>query len=192
MQAIKKDLGAQLNATKTQQQTSRNGMARVEGLKRYATGIDVDDAQLSIAGAKQRIESTEAALERIELELKAARNGVYLQNDVPFLQQRTSDLASRGPQTKASLAETESLLTAINEHLTLEQERIDHLSASTVSAPVSGIIWVRIRETLAREFSRTRRSTRSLMKAQFSSKRFWHQRHSQWGQDSRGIGPSSS
>ncbi len=141
LEASKKEVVAQNQATVSQHQNRQRQLARVQQQGKSASNAEKDDAQELEIVARKRIEMGQAALVRIDLELQAAARGVYLKQEMPQLLQRSEELALKIPLLKANLTETETLLEVVEQELYREQERIRQLTVAVVTSPVSGVVW---------------------------------------------------
>jgi multidrug resistance efflux pump len=95
---------------------------------------------------RARADASRAAfyIQRLGQEAAAARKGLYLleaRNDVPYTRQRLDDLAVRRFEIGVQQRELEARLKAITTALNAEQERLIHMAATRVVAPIDGVIW---------------------------------------------------
>ncbi len=105
--------------------------------------VEFDRLQEQGLLARKLVERHEAGVAKIERELKAAKQGVFIQKDSPYFEQRTVDLAQRIPIVEAELKEVDEMLVAVDNEVEGEQKRLEQLAEATASSPVSGTVWKR-------------------------------------------------
>jgi multidrug resistance efflux pump len=91
-----------------------------------------------------RCEMAAARLERLQIELGAAKDGVFLRdgaNDVPYSQQQHDRLVLRRQDLETQVLEEASLSARISAEITEEQDRLDHLSHADLFMPANHVVW---------------------------------------------------
>jgi multidrug resistance efflux pump len=143
LEARVKEFEAQVEAARAQYGNMKNQLVRTKTLtERHAlTASDLESAFANEAVAQKRMAELEAGLAGTRTAMEAARKGIYLQNETPYLQQRAHELALKIPQLRASLREAEDLLATLRKEVAGEQQRIASLSEAAVTSPVTGLVW---------------------------------------------------
>jgi multidrug resistance efflux pump len=106
--------------------------AAVLSARRAAEQADVEAARLRITA--ERLADEHAALEEGVLVGEA-------QNDVPYSQQRVDEIRLREVEIAAQRREDQARLTALNQAIAVESQRLDRLARAEVRVPASGILW---------------------------------------------------
>lgn len=92
---------------------------------------------LVISHAREQVET-------LEIELAAARKGVFLgdgYNDAPYAEQHQLQMQFERDTRKAELADAEARLAAVTERADREKSGVNRFGFSELSAPVSGRFW---------------------------------------------------
>jgi multidrug resistance efflux pump len=89
-----------------------------------------------------------AVVQRLEVELAAARKGVYVgagdgRADVPYSKQRLHEVLIRQAELKSSIQELSARLGATKRELSREEQRVQQQGSQEVRAPSDGIVWRR-------------------------------------------------
>jgi multidrug resistance efflux pump len=106
--------------------------AAVLSARRAAEQADVEAARLRITA--ERLADEHAALEEGVLVGEA-------QNDVPYSQQRVDEIRLREVEIVAQRREDQARLTALNQAIAVESQRLGRLARAEVRVPASGILW---------------------------------------------------
>ncbi|RRH96693.1 HlyD family efflux transporter periplasmic adaptor subunit [Mesorhizobium tamadayense] len=104
----------------------------------------VDEAEATEIGASAEVEVENLTLKRLERQLEAMRQGVFLedgQNDVPYSHQRQDELAIQIADLDARAAESRTRLGQISNQLAEEARRVDSLERAVMTMPFNGVIW---------------------------------------------------
>lgn len=141
--ATQREHAAQIEVATASLQLRKKGLERVQGGKSSVPLQDVDSATESEFAARKRIEMSRASLERVEEELKGAREGIYLHQEAPACLERAEELATKLPQLRSSLIEAEEMLAGVEKEIEREQARVARLTEAKVASPVSGLVWTR-------------------------------------------------
>lgn len=143
LRATQKEMELQLDVAKRQHQARSKSLDRTKVLQRErsASRNEIDEAEELETVARRKIDIMQATLTRAGVELEAADQGIFLQNEVPYLQQRAAELAAKGPQLRASLKEAGDLLSKVGAELAAEEARVASLREATLTAPVPGVVW---------------------------------------------------
>ena len=94
--------------------------------------------------AERELDASAAAAVQSQIELKAAREGIYLgegYNDAPYSEQRASQLTVERGQLYAQKEEEEALLAALKQRIDEERRRVNRLRSAPVAANVRGRLW---------------------------------------------------
>jgi multidrug resistance efflux pump len=127
-------------------QKRREVGSRMEQLVKsgIASEIRTAEALATQAAVSTRCEMAAARLQRLQIELNSAKNGVFLRdgaNDVPYSQQQRDRLLLRRQELETQVLEEGSRSTRIAAEITEERARIDRLSRSDLFLPASHVVW---------------------------------------------------
>jgi len=143
LQATLKERTTAIEVAQSNLQLRKKDLERVQGGNGAVPLQDVDSATESEYAARKKIESERAGLERIQEELKGAREGVYLVQEPPVCLQRAEELALKLPQLRGSLAEADELLRGVGKEVADEKARLGRATEAAVASPVAGVVWTR-------------------------------------------------
>jgi multidrug resistance efflux pump len=111
--------------------------------ERVSTSVEMDDAQEACTKTRKNLEKEQAILTRLQAELKAAEDGLFLQNEASYSQRRVDDLEKRIAGLAASTKENADKLAAARIQLREECQRVERLMRARVNSPVHGVVWRR-------------------------------------------------
>jgi len=134
-------VAAQASATEADRMLSRKRNLAASG---WVSAADLDQAEKSAAGADANAERARLAAKRIADERDAARRGVFLTdntNGTPYAQQRTDEFRLRLAENQAQAGAAQVRLSQLDDQITAEQARVEHLSSVELRAPVAGVVW---------------------------------------------------
>jgi multidrug resistance efflux pump len=109
-----------------------------------ASDIRAAEARASEEAASARCAMAQARLARLQVELEAARTGVFLgdgANDVPYSQQQRDRLLLRRQELEAQQLEESSRSAKIAMEIEMERERVERLSRFHLFLPDGHVVW---------------------------------------------------
>lgn len=129
-----------LNALTRQQNLLKSGIA---------SPARVEEATSLSLQAREEINRVRANVKRLTQELKAASEGVFVnegQSDVPYSRQRLDEVRLTLYDLKLQLSEAKDRKNAIGVGLSDENERASKRKIAVIHSPIEGIIWQRSAE----------------------------------------------
>ena len=120
--------------------------ARMQALVETGTASQIRTAEaLAIQEATStRCRMAEARLQRLEVELRAAQDGVYLTdgaNDVPYSQQQRDHLILRRQDLQTLLLQQTRRIAQLVDEMTEEQNRLARVDHYDLTLPPSHVVW---------------------------------------------------
>jgi hypothetical protein len=120
--------------------------SRMELLVKSGTASEIRAAEaLAIQeAAATRCAMADARLQRLQLELKSARNGLFLRdgaNDVPYSQQQRDRMLLRRQELELQVLEETSRSTKIAEEISEERDHINQVSQFALHLPEHHVVW---------------------------------------------------
>jgi multidrug resistance efflux pump len=120
--------------------------SRMEALAKSGTvsQIRTAEALASQEATSTRCGMADARLRRLEIELNAARNGVFLRdgsNDVPYSQQQRDRLMLRRQELQTQLLQDTSQLDRVDAEISEERGRLAQVGHYDLAMPISHIVW---------------------------------------------------
>jgi multidrug efflux pump subunit AcrA (membrane-fusion protein) len=109
-----------------------------------ASDIRAAEARASEEAASARCAMAQARLARLQVELEAARTGIFLRdgaNDVPYSQQQRDRLLLRRQDLEAQQLEESSRSAKIATEIEMERERVERLSRFDLFLPGGHVVW---------------------------------------------------
>jgi len=109
-----------------------------------ATPIRSAEAAATLAATRTRCEMAAARLKRLETELAAARDGVFLRdgvNDAPYSQQERDRLFMRQQELDSRIVDESLKESQAFAELQEEQKRLERLGRFEVSLPADHVVW---------------------------------------------------
>jgi len=126
-----------------------------------ASPIRAAEARASEEAALTRCARAQARLARLQVELEAAKTGVFLRdgaNDVPYSQQQRDRLLLRRQEMEAQQSEESSRSSKIATEIEKERERVERLSRFDLFLPGGHVVWAGCGES---RLHRDRRANRA-------------------------------
>jgi multidrug resistance efflux pump len=105
--------------------------------------MDLDKATAAVLVTRKNMEKEQAALVKAQGELQAAQQGLFVQKDAPFFQQKLMEMDLRIPQLQAELKEMLESIAAAEKEIEQEKGRVERMGQATASSPVTGVVWKR-------------------------------------------------
>jgi multidrug resistance efflux pump len=125
--------------------------SQAEFTRRYTLGTSgivaassVEQARAAGVNSTGQIEIARVAAEQLEHKLIAVRAGIFVgdgQNDVPYSRQRQDEVTVRISDIDTRIADSETRAVQIAKQMAEENERVRSLSAASLTAPFSGVVW---------------------------------------------------
>jgi multidrug resistance efflux pump len=120
--------------------------SRMEQLVKSGTASEIRtwEALAAQESVSTRCEMAAARLQRLQIELDSAKNGVFLRdgaNDVPYSQQQRDRLLLRRQDLETQILEESSRSARFAAEIMEERARIDRLSRSDLFLPASHVVW---------------------------------------------------
>lgn len=112
--------------------------------KGYASQANFDSAAASATVARNDVAASAARIERIRVELAAARKGVFIgdgRDDVPYSQQRDDEIMLRLVDLNARKASLETTIRDMQKQVVADNKRQAAGTVFDQTADVSGVIW---------------------------------------------------
>jgi len=109
-----------------------------------ATPIRTSEAFASLEATQTRCQMASARLERLQTELTAAQDGVFLRdgaNDAPYSQQQRDRLLLRRQELETRILEESLQYSQAAEELEEERRRLDRVSRFELSLPARHVVW---------------------------------------------------
>jgi multidrug resistance efflux pump len=109
-----------------------------------ASGIRSAEARALQEATATRCTIAEARLARLQVELEAARTGIFLRDaasDVPYSQQQRDRLLLRRQELESQEVEESARSSKIATEIENERERVDRLSRFDLFLPVGHVVW---------------------------------------------------
>jgi multidrug resistance efflux pump len=140
-----REAAARCAAARIDLEAATKRKARVKPLARgnVAAAAEIEELSDAVMRARQNFEKEKAALARLEAELAAAEQGVYLQNEASYSQRRLDELDARVPVLRRGLRENADTLAALEQQTGAEQRRLALLGRARINSPVAGVVWKR-------------------------------------------------
>lgn len=125
---------------------AQSALGRSEELKKKGveTAAALDRARAARRIAEHELEASGRELDALEVELTAARSGIFLgdgYNDAPYSEQRISELTLEMNQLAARSAAEAARAKALEERIEAERRRVNRLASSPILANVQGRLW---------------------------------------------------
>lgn len=148
-QVMKAEKEAKLVAQQAILKDSQSKLARQTALfsKGLTTRAQLDAALRDDAVAHADLVVIEREIERVKVELDAAKDGVYFGdgfNNVPYSQQRSDEIGLRQQTVVSKLRDANIRVREVARQIKVEKERLAHVSESELIAPNNGRIWLRL------------------------------------------------
>jgi multidrug resistance efflux pump len=129
-----------------QEQQLRGARSRSESLAQsgFTTQGRLEEVQASHKATGARCRAAAARVREIEVRLKAAENGVFVQdgsNDVPYSQQQRDRLMLRRQELQAEAVREKSRLAQLAAEVEEERTRVQRLSHFAAQLPAHHIVW---------------------------------------------------
>lgn len=104
---------------------------------------DQEIAEARVAQTRAELDLARIALQRLQQELDAMRQGVFVseeRNDVPYSLQRLDEVRLRHAEALVQIAEAKGRLQHVLEQVEQESDRQKRLSSVAVESPVNGVV----------------------------------------------------
>lgn len=105
---------------------------------------DIDQSRQRSERTTAEMNKAEAVVARTTVELRAAREGVYVyqdRNNVTYSEQHAEEIAVRLAELDGQRAELEAQAADLWGQIDLENVRVNHLSRAEIASPLDGIVW---------------------------------------------------
>jgi len=134
------------NIFKARLSQSNEAFERQQQLKKkgYASQANYDSAAASATVARNDVAASAARIERIRVELGAARDGVFVgdgRDDVPYSQQRDDEIMLRLVDLNARKASLETTIRDLQKQVAADDKRRAAGTVFDQTANVTGVIW---------------------------------------------------
>lgn len=146
IEARRDEVLADKQAAMARLETANASLQRISAL--YSRGVQTQSAHDDIVREQRVASAALTALERrlqaSEIELTAARNGVFVTdgfNDVPRSAQRASELSQFIVDMQVTLAEQDRRLASLQSQIKEETARYENMSIAVMISPTEGQIW---------------------------------------------------
>jgi multidrug resistance efflux pump len=140
-----KEAEALHNIFKARLAQSGEALDRQERLKArgYASQAKFDAATASADIARNDVAASSARIERIRVELDAARKGVFVdgRDDVPYSQQRDDEVMLRLVDLSARASSLDATIDALKQQIAAESKRVAATETFRQTADVTGLVW---------------------------------------------------
>jgi multidrug resistance efflux pump len=120
--------------------------SRIETLTKSGLLSEIRSAEALVVQeqASTRCRVAGERIDRIKIELEAARNGVFLRdgaNDVPYSQQQRDRLALRRQELEMLALQESTRSLQLAAEIAAERDRIDRLDSYRVAVPAGHVVW---------------------------------------------------
>ncbi|MEM9683988.1 MAG: HlyD family efflux transporter periplasmic adaptor subunit [Pseudomonadota bacterium] len=137
---------AQHNIFKARLAQSGDALDRQQRLKTkgYASQANFDAATASAIVAENDVLASAARIRRIEVELKTARSGIFVndnRDDVPYSQQRDDEVRLRLVDLTATAETLKSASADLQDRIARERKRVASATVFQRDAQTQGIVW---------------------------------------------------
>ena len=146
LEARRDEILADKDAAIARLEASNASLQRITAL--YSRGVQTQSGYDEIVREQKVASATLAALERrlqaTEIELAAARKGVFVNdgfNDVPRSSQRASELGQLIAEVQVTIAEQDRRLTSLRSQIDEEADRYRMMSVAVMTSPTDGQVW---------------------------------------------------
>ena len=124
----------------------RDIASRMEQLVKGGTASEIRTAEAMATheAASTRCEMADARMKRLQVELAAAKDGVFLRdgaNDAPYSQQQRDRLALRRQELEIKVLEESLKTSQLESEMEAERERIRRLSHFDLALPTNHVVW---------------------------------------------------
>lgn len=140
-----KEAEALNNIYKARQAQSSEALDRQQQLKArgYASKANLDAATASASIARNDLAASAARIERIRVELNAARKGVFVdgRDDVPYSQQRDDEITLRLLDLNARTKSLQATIHDLQIQIAAESKRVATAETFRQTASVTGLVW---------------------------------------------------
>ena len=140
-----KEAEALHNIFKARMAQSGEALDRQQQLKArgYASQANFDAASASANIARNDVAASAARLERIRIELDAARKGVFVdgRDDVPYSQQRDDEVMLRLLDLNARSRTLQATIDDLESQIATESKRVAKIETFRQTADVTGLVW---------------------------------------------------
>ena len=124
----------------------RDIASRMEQLVKGGTASEIRTAEAMATheAASTRCEMADARMKRLQIELAAAKDGVFLRdgaNDAPYSQQQRDRLALRRQELEIKVLEETLKTSQLESEMEEERERIRRLSHFDLALPAHHVVW---------------------------------------------------
>lgn len=112
--------------------------------KGYASQANFDTASASAIVARNDVAASAARIERIRVELAAARKGVFIgdsRDDVPYSQQRDDEIMLRLIELNARSRSLQANIHELQDQVAIESKRVASADIFKQTASVAGLVW---------------------------------------------------